>query len=146
MKTVSPAPKRLHFPPRSTKPVRTSKKKRGVARIPAGLLPHLVRARRRGTDLGYVIHDNGARIKDIKKGFAAACKRAGLEGVKPHTLKHTATTWLMQAGVPFFEASGYLSTSVETLQKVYAHHCPDFQKQAADAIGRRPKVGRGMGA
>jgi integrase len=113
-------------------------KRRGRARIPARLLPHLKRAKLRGTDLGYVVHDQGERIKDIKKGFAAACKRAGIEGATPHTLKHTAATWIMQAGVPFFEASGYLSTSVETLQRVYAHHHPDFQKQAADAIGRKP--------
>jgi len=73
-------------------------KKRGAVRIPSRLLPHLKRARKRGSDLGYVLHDHGARIGDIKKGFAAACKRAGLEGVMPHTLRHTAATWLMQGG------------------------------------------------
>jgi lambda repressor-like predicted transcriptional regulator len=52
----------------------------------------------------------------------------------------------MQAGVPLWQASGYLSMSEETLQKVYAHHHPDYQQEAADAIGRRPKAGRGMGA
>jgi integrase len=121
-------------------------KRRGRAKISARLLPHLKRARRRGSDLGYVIHDHGARIKDIKKGFAAACQRAKLERVSPHTLRHTAATWLMQAGVPLWQASGYLSMSEETLQKVYAHHHPDYQQEAADAIGRRPKAGRGMGA
>jgi integrase len=65
-------------------------KKRGKVRIPDRLLPHLVRARRRGTELGYVLHDHGKRIADVKKGFAAACRRAGLERVMPHTLRHTA--------------------------------------------------------
>jgi hypothetical protein len=37
-------------------------KKRGTVRIPSRLLPHLRRARRRGSDLGYVVHDNGERI------------------------------------------------------------------------------------
>ena len=55
-------------------------KKRGRAKIPSRLLPHLRRAQLRGSDLGYVIHDSGVRIKDIKKGFAAACQRAKLEG------------------------------------------------------------------
>jgi integrase len=107
-------------------------------RSPARLLPHLRRARLRGTDLGYVVHDNRARIKDIKKGFAAACKRAGLENVSPHTLKHTAATWLMQAGVPLWQAAGFLSTSEGTLQRVYAHHHPDYMRDAADAIGKKP--------
>jgi integrase len=61
---------------------------RGVIQIPPRLLPHLRRARKRGTDLGYVLHINGERIKDIKKGFAAACERPGVGGVSPHTLRH----------------------------------------------------------
>jgi integrase len=82
-----------------------TKKKRGKVPIPPRLLPHLRRARKRGTDLGYVLHVNGERIGDIKKGFAAAWKRAGIEGVCPHTLKHTAITWSMQAGTRRSELS-----------------------------------------
>ncbi len=118
---------------------RATNKKRGKSvRIPSRLLPHLRRARRRGTDLGYVLHDHGERIGDIKKGFAAACKRAGLEGVTPHTLRHTAATWLMQGGVDLWQAAGFLSMSTETLQRTYGHHHPDHMKDAADVIGRRP--------
>ena len=93
----------------------------------------------RVTDLGYVLHINGARIKDIKKGFAASCERAGLEGVSPHTLRHTAATWLMQAGTDVWQASGFLSMSTETLQRVYGHHHPDYQREAAENIGKRPQ-------
>ena len=63
---------------------RRTNKKRGIIQMPPRLLPHLRRARQRGTDLGYVLHINGERIKDIKKGFEAACGRAGLDGVSPH--------------------------------------------------------------
>lgn len=118
---------------------RRTNKKRGVIQIPPRLLPHLRRARKRGTDLGNVLHINGERIKDIKKGFAAACERAGLEGVSPHTLRHTAATWLMQAGTDVWQASGFLSMSMETLQRVYGHHHPDYQREAAENIGRRPQ-------
>ena len=118
---------------------RRTNKKRGVIQIPPRLLPHLRRARKRGTDLGYVLHINGERIGDIKKGFAAACERAGIEGVSPHTLRHTAATWLMQAGTDLWQASGFLSMSMETLQRVYGHHHPDYQREAAENIGRRPQ-------
>ena len=118
---------------------RRTNKKRGVIQIPPRLLPHLRRARKRGTDLGYVLQINGNRIKDIKKGFAAACERAGLEGVSPHTLRHTAATWLMQAGTDLWQASGFLCMSMETLQRVYGHHHPDYQREAAENIGRRPQ-------
>jgi integrase len=118
---------------------RQTKKRRGTVRIPARLLPHLRRARRRGTDLGHVIHADGERIGDIKKGFQGACSRAGLTDVTPHTLRHTAATWLMQAGVDKWVASGFLAMSMETLERVYGHHHPDYQGEAAEAIGRRPQ-------
>jgi integrase len=114
-------------------------KKRGTIKIPPRLLPHLRRARKRGTEMGYVLHVNGERIADIKKGFAAACKRAGLYGVTPHTLRHTCATWLMQNRTDPWEAAGFLAMSVETLLRVYGHHHPDYQRQAAENIGRRPQ-------
>jgi integrase len=118
---------------------RRTNKRRGIIKIPPRLLPHLRRARQRGSDLGYVLHEHGARIGDIKKGFAAACERAGTQGVSPHTLKHTAATWLMQAGTDPWQAAGFLSISVETLLRVYGHHHPDYQHEAAANIGRRPQ-------
>ena len=118
---------------------RRTNKKRGKVPIPPRLLPHLRRAQRRGTDLGYVLHIDGERIGDIKKGFAAACLRAGLEGVIPHTLRHTCATWLMQSATDPWQASGFLSMSMETLQRVYGHHHPDFMRDASEAIGRRPQ-------
>ena len=124
----------INFDPPGRK--RTNKK-RGIIPIPPRLLPHLRRARRRGADLGYVLHIDGERIGDIKKGFAAACERAGIKGASPHTLKHTACTWIMQRGVDPWQAAGFLSTSVETLLRVYGHHHPDFMRQAAEAIGSR---------
>src|SRR5262249_637579 len=115
---------------------RRTNKRRGIVPIPPRLLPHLKRAARRGVEMGYVLHINGERVKDIKKGFAAACKRASLQGVTPHTLRHTCATWLMQKGTDPWQAAGFLSMSMETLQRVYGHHHPDYQRQAAENIGR----------
>jgi integrase len=125
--------------------LRRTNKKRGVIPIPPRLLLHLRRARKRGTDLGYVLHVNGKRIGDIKKGFTAACHRAGLKGVLPHTLRHTAATWIARDGTTSLEdAADYLSMSEETLRSVYRHHHPDFLRGAAESIGRRPRNVRVM--
>ena len=118
---------------------RRTNKRRARIPIPSRLLPHLRRARRRGTDIGFVVHENGARLKDVKKGFASACQRARLKGVSPHTLRHTTATWLRQAGVEIWEASGYLGMSPETLQRVYAHHHPDHLHEPAEALSGRPR-------
>jgi integrase len=85
---------------------RRTNKRRARIPIPSKLLPHLRRARFRGAELGFVVHDSGARIQDVKRGFASACRRAGLENVTPHTLRHTCATWLMQRGVSLWDAAG----------------------------------------
>ncbi len=107
-------------------------KRRPRSRIPRKLIPHLRRARKRGSDLGYVIHRNGKRLGNIKKSFAQACKNAGLEGVTPHTLRHTRATWGMQARNNSWELAGFLGMSEATLLRVYGHHHPDFQVAAAE--------------
>lgn len=110
-----------------------TKKRRPRARIPRKLLGHLRRARRRGHDIGPVIHDGGRPLGDIKKAFASAAARAGLEGVTPHVMRHTRATWGMRAGANVWELGGFLGMSPETLQRVYGHHHPDYQKHAAEA-------------
>ncbi|WP_244413417.1 tyrosine-type recombinase/integrase [Methylorubrum extorquens] len=74
----------------------------------------------------------------MKTAFATAVRLAGLEeGASPHVLRHTAATWRMQQGVNLWEAAGYLGMTPEMLQKVYGHHHPDFQNEAAGAFKNR---------
>ncbi len=113
---------------------RRSNKRRAHLPIPSTLLRRLRRARQRGVELGFVVHENGYRLKDIKRGFSSACRRAGLTGVTPHTLRHTCATWLMQRGVSLWDAAGFLGMSRETLERVYGHHHPDFLQNAARAL------------
>lgn len=118
---------------------KTNKRRGQGVPISPRLLPHLRRAKKRGTDLGPVIHRDGERLGKVLKGFKAACARAGVDDASPHTLRHTAATWLMQAGTDPWVASGYLAMSLETLLRVYGHHHPDHQRSAAENIGRRPQ-------
>jgi integrase len=113
---------------------RESKKRTPTVRLGAAILRLLRRWKRLDSGVSkYVCHYNGARVLKIKRSWAKATKRAGLgKDVTPHTLRHTRATWLMQAGVPMWEASGHLGMSVETLQRVYGKHSPDYQKNAAE--------------
>ena len=117
---------------------RRSNKRRGQIRIPDRLLPHLRRAWDGQPEMGFVLNINGARIKDIKKGLAAAAKRAGVDGVTPHVFRHTAASWLIQSGMKTDKAARFLAMSEDTLEDVYGHLHPNFHKEAADTIGRRP--------
>ena len=77
-------------------------------------------------------------VKSVKTAFKRAVSLSKLEGkVSPHTLRHTAATWLMQIGVSTWEAAGFLGMSEKTLRDVYGHHHPDYLQAAAKAIGAK---------
>jgi integrase len=109
-------------------------KGRPIIPIPRRLLCALRRARARSGDLGYVVNRDGRRVGDVKKAFASACRRAGLAGVSPHTLRHTAGTWMAQASVPLWEVAGYLGHSTARTAELYAHHAPDHLARAREAF------------
>lgn len=75
----------------------------------------------------------------MKTAFKHAVTLAKLgPGVSPHTLRHTAATWLMQNGTDPWQAAGYLGMSVETLLRVYGHHHPDHLKDAVAKMTAKP--------
>lgn len=117
---------------------------------PVKLPPHLLGFMRRwarpdkdGKAPEYFVEWNGKPVAtSVKTGFASAVEgarvnRQRIEHATPHTLRHTAATWLMQNGVEIWEAAGFLGMSEQTLRTVYGHHHPDFQKNAAK--GFRPR-------
>jgi hypothetical protein len=61
-------------------------------------------------------------------------------GDAPHTLRHTAATWLLQRGLPVWEAAGFLGMSAEVLLGTYGHPHPDFLHGAANAITGKQRV------
>jgi integrase len=106
---------------------------------------HLRRWTAKGIATEYFVEWQGRPVKSVKTAFKTAVKLAKLPGkVSPHTLRHTAATWLMQAGVDKWEAAGFLGMTMEMLDRVYGHHHPDHLKAAARAIGYRPRQSLGI--
>ena len=88
---------------------------------------------------------NGEPIASVKTALKSAVRLAKLPGrITPHTFRLTAATWLMLNGVSLWRAAGFLGMSVETLDRVYGHHHPDFLADAADAIGRKPNKNQAL--
>lgn len=110
-------------------------KRRGRIRMPRQLKGHLSRWQRRaGT---HVVMFRGKPVGSIKKGIQRAAERAGIEGVTPHVLKHTAITWAIKNGLGVEDAAEYFDTSPETIRKHYWHHSPHHQERAVSVIERR---------
>jgi integrase len=112
---------------------RQTNKRRPIIPIPRGLCWFLTRAQARASS-PYVIAYDGDRILRIRRAFSGACRRAGLEGVTPHVLRHTCGTWLAQKGVDLWTIAGWLGHSQERTTELYAHHHPDFLAKARRAL------------
>jgi integrase len=117
---------------------RQTKKRQPPVAIPDRLMAHMKRWKRMDGNIRHVVHWNGSSVQSIKKAFRSAKRAAGLsEDVTPHTLRHTAATWLMQAGVETWQAAGFLGMTAAMLERVYGHHSSTYQKVAADAVTKR---------
>jgi integrase len=122
---------------------RATNKRQPPVALPDRLLAHMRRWKDRKLIADHFVEWNGEGVTSVKNGFARAVEVAKLStkdgNVTPHTLRHTAATWLMQRGTEIWEAAGYLGMSEQTLRTVYGHHHPDFQRKAAAAITSKPK-------
>lgn len=109
-------------------------KKTPPIRIPRKLLAFLKRWKRNDAGLSpYVVNYMGKPIKrEPHTAWNNAKERAKLDDVVLHTLRHTRATWMVQRGVPPWQAAGFLGMTVRVLEQTYGHHSPDFQKDAAD--------------
>jgi integrase len=114
---------------------RETKKRQTPVRLPDRLLAHLRRWHRLGIAKHAVVEWNGKPVRSVRNGFKAAVKAAGIEKhVTPHTLRHTSATWMMQNDVNLWDAAAFLGMTVEMLERVYGHHHPEFQKDAANKV------------
>lgn len=123
---------------------RQTRKRRPVVSINDELLATLQAAQKtaRGP---HVVNWAGAKVSTVRTGFAAAVARAKLPGkgrdaVTPHILRHTFATWSAQAGVSLHTIAGAMGLTMQRTIEIYAHHHPDYMKEAGNAISARLKL------
>jgi integrase len=81
-----------------------------------------------------------------RRHFQPAAVRAGLPaGVRPHDLRHTYASWLVQDGVSLREVQQLLGHKSITTTERYAHLAPGANEGARRALDRRSR-GESVGA
>jgi integrase len=85
-------------------------------------------ARRRKTSKSEYVFPSprtGGRLDNVRRSFASALQRAGIENFRFHDLRHTAASWMVQGGADIYAVQKILGHShVRTTQR-YAHQSPE---------------------
>jgi integrase/recombinase XerD len=74
-------------------------------------------------------------VADVKKSFASACKRAGIEDFRIHDLRHTAATRWRQAGADEFTVMRLLGHTRIDTSAIYAHSTPMEMRAIVERAG-----------
>ena len=88
---------------------------------------------------GPVFTRRGKRLRSIKKAFAGALERAGIERFRFHDLRHTAGSWLVQNGAPLDLVQEILGHATIATTKRYAHHADHAARDAMQRAFAAPE-------
>jgi integrase len=85
-----------------------------------------------GKKNGFVFynHETGKPFVDLAAGFALACRKAGIEGVTWHTLRHTFASRLLDRGTDIVTVQQLLGHSTVTVTMRYTHTNLDAKRSA----------------
>lgn len=75
--------------------------------------------------------------RNLQRSVQLACKKAGLPAVSPHTLRHSAATTMLEAGIPIHVVSRQLGHSnINITVDIYGHVSDNGAKEAMETLGR----------
>ena len=69
-------------------------------------------------------------IKDVKTAFKAACRRAKINDLRFHDLRHTAATYMVTGGVDLVTVAEILGHADIKMTMRYAHPTPENKRRA----------------
>lgn len=75
------------------------------------------------------------RTRNFRRTWLAACRRAGIEGLRIHDLRHTHAAWLISAGKPLTAIQRRLGhSSIAITSDLYGHLLPSVDEGILAAI------------
>jgi integrase len=79
--------------------------------------------------------ETGTHLKDVKTAFRATCARAKITDVRFHDLRHTAFSWMDQAGVKITTIQKIARHASIEMTRRYIHERPEDQREAVGILG-----------
>jgi integrase len=87
------------------------------------------------TPAGVPYYDSGGLGgSPIKTAFKGACRRAGIEGLRVHDLRHSFASWLVMSGTPLRTVAELLGHRSLLMVHRYSHLSPEHLRAAVDRL------------
>jgi integrase len=88
-------------------------------------------------DVAYLFPSHGStgHLTEVKKAWAAVCKRAGITGLRIHDLRHSFASQLVSQGASLPLIGALLGHSNPITTHRYAHLFDDPQREAVNKVG-----------
>ena len=103
----------------------------------ADTIRDLLERRDRPTSPFLFCKGDGSRIGDPKKGFNAACARAGLTDFRYHDLRHTFASWWVQEGGDLYRLSRILGHATLQMTTRYGHLRTEDLHEELERVAQR---------
>ena len=78
--------------------------------------------------------ESRTRYTNISRGFRSACRRAGLEDMRFHDLRHTFGSWAVQSGADLYRISRILGHSTLQMTSRYAHLATEHLHEVVNKV------------
>lgn len=102
---------------------KNSKKRRPIVPIDPEVRPVVERLMTKNQGTGWLF----GKHKEYYYRFRKLLTDLGMpQKTRPHILRHSRATHLLQNGVSLYDVAKLLGDTVATVEKTYGHHCPDY--------------------
>jgi len=107
--------------------------KRGVKVLNNDLLELLQRIPQNGSEYIFTGPD-GKPIKDCKRAFQSALRKADIEDFRFHDLRHTSASYLVMRGASMKAVQAHLGHTTVRMTERYSHLSPDFLRSEVEKL------------
>jgi integrase len=77
---------------------------------------------------------DGQPLKDVKRSFKTALKKAGIRDFHFHDLRHTSASYMVMKGASLKSVQEHLGHTSLTMTQKYAHLSPEFQRAEVEKL------------
>lgn len=99
----------------------------------------------RRLDIPFYDKVTGKPYKEVRKSFATACRKAGIQDFRFHDLRHCFASSLIMAGVDLTTIKELLNHKSLTMTLRYAHLAPSHKVRAVEVLDEVEKSAKVAG-